>query len=127
MEKFKLTQIQAQAILEIQLQRLTHLEREKIVQEYEEIKALIVKLKKILSSDKLVTEIISGEMKEIKGAYADARRTELRDEVVGDLRAEDLIKEEDVVMTTPVRLHSTDGPCPPTTSRSGGKGRKGSA
>jgi DNA gyrase subunit A (EC 5.99.1.3) len=100
MEKFKLSQIQAQAILEIQLQRLTHLEREKIVQEYTEVKALIVKLKKILSSDKLVTEIIAGEMKEIKETYADARRTELRDEVVTDIRAEDLIKEEDVVVMT---------------------------
>jgi DNA gyrase subunit A len=78
MEKFKLSQIQAQAILEIQLQRLTHLERAKVVQEYTEIKALIVKLKKILSSDKLVTEIIAGELKEIKDAYADERRTELR-------------------------------------------------
>ena len=59
MEKFKLSQIQAQAILEMQLQRLTHLERDKIVQEYEEVKALIVKLRKILGSDKLVTEIIA--------------------------------------------------------------------
>jgi DNA gyrase subunit A len=126
MEKFKLTQIQAQAILEIQLQRLTHLEREKIVQEYEEIKALIVKLKKILSSDKLVTEIISGEIKEIKETYADSRRTELRDEVVSDLRAEDLIKEEDVVVMT-----TQSGYIKRTSLSSyhfqlrGGKGRKG--
>ncbi|MCX6566222.1 MAG: DNA gyrase subunit A [Candidatus Aminicenantes bacterium] len=126
MEKFKLTQIQAQAILEIQLQRLTHLEREKIVKEYEEVKALIVKLKKILSSDKLVTEIISGELKDIKEAYADLRRTELRDEVVTDLRAEDLIKEEDVVVMT-----TQSGYIKRTSLSSyhfqlrGGKGRKG--
>jgi DNA gyrase subunit A len=126
MEKFKLSQIQAQAILEIQLQRLTHLEREKIVQEYQEIKALIAKLKKILSSDKLVTEIIAGELKDIREAYADERRTELRDEVVTDIRAEDLIKEEDVVVMT-----TQSGYIKRTSLSSyhfqmrGGKGRKG--
>ena len=100
MTRFKLTHIQAQAILEMQLQRLTHLERDKIVQEYEEVKALITKLRKILGSDKLVQEIIVDELKEVKKAYADERRTELRDEVVTDIRAEDLIKEEDVVVMT---------------------------
>jgi DNA gyrase subunit A len=126
MEKFKLSQIQAQAILEIQLQRLTHLERAKVVQEYTEVKALIVKLKKILSSDKLVTEIIAGELKEIKEAYADERRTELRGEMVADLRAEDLIKEEDVVVMT-----TQSGYIKRTSLSSyhfqmrGGKGRKG--
>ena len=126
MEKFKLSQIQAQAILEIQLQRLTHLEREKIVQEYTEVKALIVKLKKILSSDKLVTEIIAGEMKEIKETYADARRTELRDEVVTDIRAEDLIKEEDVVvMTTQSGYIKRTSLSSYRFQMRGGKGRKG--
>ncbi len=126
MEKFKLTQIQAQAILEIQLQRLTHLEREKIVREYEEVKSLIVKLKKILSSDKLVTEIIAGELKDIREAYADERRSELRGEIVADLRAEDLIKEEDVVVMT-----TQSGYIKRTSLSSyhfqlrGGKGRKG--
>jgi len=100
MEQFKLTQVQAQAILEMQLQRLTHLERDKIAREYEEVKALIAKLKKILSSDKLVQEIIVDELKEIKEHYRDERRTEIRDEVVTDIRAEDLIKEEDVVVMT---------------------------
>jgi len=100
MEKFKLTQIQAQAILEMQLQRLTHLERDKIVQEYKEVKALIVKLRKILGSDQLVLDIIVQELKEIKEKYGDERRTEIRDEVITDIRAEDLIKEEDVVVMT---------------------------
>ncbi len=100
MEKFNLTQIQAQAILEMQLQRLTHLERDKIVQEYKEIKALIVKLRKILSSDQMVLDIIVEELKEIKTQYGDERRTEIRDEGITDLRAEDLIKEEDVVVMT---------------------------
>ena len=100
MERFKLTQIQAQAILEMQLQRLTHLERDKIVQEYTEVKALIVKLKKILGSDKLVMEIIVDEFKEIKRQYGDERKTEIRDEVITDLKPEDLVKEEDVVVMT---------------------------
>jgi DNA gyrase subunit A len=100
MEKFKLTQIQAQAILEMQLQRLTHLERDKIVQEYKEVKALIVKLRKILGSDQLVLDIIVEELKEIKEKYGDERKTEIRDEGITDLRPEDLIKEEDVVVMT---------------------------
>jgi DNA gyrase subunit A len=100
MEKFKLTQIQAQAILEMQLQRLTHLERDKIVQEYKEVKALIVKLRKILGSDQLVLDIIVEELKEIKEKYGDERQTEIRDEVITDIRPEDLIKEEDVVVMT---------------------------
>ncbi len=98
--RFKLTQIQAQAILEMQLQRLTHLERDKIVQEYKEVKALIAKLKKILGSEKLIQEIIIEELKEIKQRYGDERRTEIRDEVITDIRPEDLIKEEDVVVMT---------------------------
>ncbi len=126
MERFKLSPLQAQAILEIQLQRLTHLEREKIVQEYQEVKALIAKLRKILSSEKLVQEIIIGELKEIKQNFGDARRTELRDEVVGDIRPEDLIKEEDVVV-----LFTQSGYVKRTSLSSyhfqlrGGKGRKG--
>jgi DNA gyrase subunit A len=100
MERFKLTQIQAQAILEMQLQRLTHLERDKIIQEYKEVKALIAKLKKILGSDKLIQEIIVDELKEIKQHYGDDRKTEIRDEVISDIRPEDLIKEEDVVVMT---------------------------
>lgn len=126
MDRFKLTQIQVQAILEMQLQRLTHLEREKIAQEYKEIKALIVKLRKILGSEKLVQEIIINELKEIKEQYGDERRTEIRDEVVSDLRPEDLIKEEDVVVMT------TQSGYTKRTSLSsyhfqmrGGKGRKG--
>ncbi len=126
MDRFKLTQIQTQAILEMQLQRLTHLEREKIAQEYKEIKALIVKLRKILGSEKLVQEIIINELKEIKEQYGDERRTEIRDEVVSDLRPEDLIKEEDVVVMT------TQSGYTKRTSLSsyhfqmrGGKGRKG--
>jgi DNA gyrase subunit A len=126
MEKFKLSQIQAQAILEIQLQKLTHLERDKIVQEYQEVKALIARLRKILGSDKLIQEIIVGELVEIRDAFQDGRKTELRDEVVTDLRPEDLIKEEDVVVMT-----TQSGYIKRTSLSSyhfqirGGKGRKG--
>ena len=126
MERFKLTQIQAQAILEMHLQRLTHLERDKIVKEYEEVKALIAKLKKILGSDKLVQEIIVDELKNIKESFGDERRTEIRDEVIGDIRPEDLIKEEDVVV-----LYTQSGYVKRTSLSTyhfqirGGKGRRG--
>ncbi len=126
MEKFKLTQIQAQAILEMQLQKLTRLEREKIVQEYEELKKLIIKLKKILGSDKLIQEIIIDELKQMKEEYRDERRTEIRDEVITEIRPEDLIKEEDVVV-----LYTSSGYVKRTSLSSyhfqmrGGKGRKG--
>jgi len=125
-ERFKLSPIQAQAILEMQLQRLTHLERDKIVQEYEEVKAQIVKLKKILSSEKLIQEIIIEEMKQIKESFRDERRTEIRDEIIADIRPEDLIKEEDVVVMT-----TQSGYIKRTSLSSyhfqlrGGKGRKG--
>jgi DNA gyrase subunit A len=126
MERFKLTQIQAQAILEMQLQRLTHLERDKIVQEYKEIKALIVKLKKILGSDKLIQEIIVDELKEIKQAYGDERRTEIRGEVISDIRPEDLIKEEDVaVMTTQSGYIKRTSLSSYHFQLRGGKGRRG--
>jgi DNA gyrase subunit A len=126
MEKFKLSQIQAQAILEMQLQKLTHLERDKIVQEYQEVKALIAKLRKILNSDKLIQEIIATELVEVRDAFQDGRKTELRDEVVTDLRPEDLIKEEDVVV-----MATQSGYIKRTSLSSyhfqmrGGKGRKG--
>src|SRR5213075_2557838 len=67
--KFEFSEVQAQAILEMRLQRLTGLEREKIVQEYEEVLALIAKLKEILASEKLVLDIISNELREIKEQY----------------------------------------------------------
>jgi DNA gyrase subunit A len=126
MEKFKLTQIQAQAILEMQLQRLTHLERDKIVQEYKEVKALIVKLRKILGSDQLVLDIIVEELKEIKEKYGDERRTEIRDEVITDIRPEDLIKEEDVaVMTTQSGYIKRTSLSSYHFQMRGGKGRRG--
>jgi DNA gyrase subunit A len=96
---FHLTRIQAQAILEMQLQKLTRLEREKIVQEYKELKRLIAKLRKILKSEQLILDIIVDELKQMKADYNDPRRTEIIKESITEISAEDLIKEEDVAIT----------------------------
>src|SRR6266487_6272982 len=73
----RLDEIQAQAILDMRLQRLTGLEREKIVAEFKEVLALIAKLKEILGSEKLVLDIIVGELSEIKKQFGDERRTQI--------------------------------------------------
>ncbi|OGP08906.1 MAG: DNA gyrase subunit A [Deltaproteobacteria bacterium GWA2_45_12] len=99
MEKFGLTEIQAQAILEMRLGRLTGLERDKILQEYKEVLVLIEKLKSILGSEKLVFEIIVQELNEIKEKYGDVRKTEIIANTVDHFSDEDLIQEEDVVVT----------------------------
>ncbi len=126
MEKFRLTQVQAQAILDMPLQRLTKLEREKIQQEYADLKKKIGELKKILKDEKLVFAIIVKELKEVKEEYEDERRTEIRDEAVSELRPEDLIKEEDVAI-----VYTSSGYIKRTSLSSyrfqarGGKGRRG--
>ncbi|OCC15735.1 DNA gyrase subunit A [Dissulfuribacter thermophilus] len=97
-ERFKLTAIQAQAILDMRLQRLTGLERDKIIQEYEEILKAIAEYKDILANESRVMEIIEKELIEIKNEYADPRRTNIIDEVK-DFSIEDLIVEEDMVVT----------------------------
>ena len=96
--QFQFSQLQAQAILDMRLQRLTGLERDKIVAEYQEIQATIARLKEILASEKLVLDIIKGELAEIKENYGDKRRTEIIAET-SDIDIEDLIAEEDVVIT----------------------------
>ncbi len=97
-EKYPLSVIQAQAILDMRLQRLTGLEREKIVRDYEEILNEIKRLKAILGSEALVSQIIKDELIEIKTKYADERRTEIVPETP-DLTIEDLITEEEMVIT----------------------------
>ncbi|MBC3888482.1 DNA gyrase subunit A [Acetobacterium paludosum] len=97
-ERFTLSEIQAQAILDMRLQRLTGLEREKIEEELKEILKTIAYLKSILSNEKLVLSIIREEMLEIKEKFADKRRTAF-DIDVEDFDIEDLIEEEDVVIT----------------------------
>lgn len=96
--KFKLSTIQAQAILDMKLQRLTGLEREKIIEEYEETLKGIESLKAILASDKLVMKIIKDELLEIKKAYDNPRRTEIVPEEQ-EINIEDLIPEEEMVIT----------------------------
>lgn len=98
MEKFKLSIIQAQAILDMKLQKLTGLEREKLLEEYREIKKTIEYLRSVLASDKLVIKIIKDELKEIKEKYGDERRTEIIPETK-EISLEDMIASEDMVIT----------------------------
>lgn len=97
-ERFMLSDIQAQAILDMRLQRLTGLEREKIEEEYRELLVTIGKLKAILADEQLVLNIIKDELLEIKEKFADKRRTAF-DIDVEDFEIEDLIEEEEVVIT----------------------------
>jgi len=99
MKKFKLSDTQAQAILDMRLQRLTGLEREKVEQEYLDVIKLIEKLKGILASKAKRMNIIKEELLELKKRYGDERRTEIREEEEGGFTIEDLIAEEDMVIT----------------------------
>ncbi len=121
----RLDEVQAQAILDMRLQRLTGLEREKIVAEFKEVLALITRLKEILGSEKLVLEIVVGELQDIKKQFGDERRTQIVAEA-SDIDIEDLIVEEDMVITvsrggyikrSPLSLYRAQ--------RRGGKGRIG--
>lgn len=95
---YKLSEAQAQAILELRLHRLTGLEQEKIVKEYQELLELIDGYLEILGSDVRLMEVIREELEEIKEQFADERRTEILQDHL-NLSAEDLITEEDVVVT----------------------------
>ncbi|MDD2413661.1 MAG: DNA gyrase subunit A [Eubacteriaceae bacterium] len=97
-ERFKLSDIQAQAILDMRLQRLTGLEREKIEEEYAELMKKIAEFKAILADEQKVLGIIKDELIEIKNKFGDARRTSF-DIDVEDFDVEDLIEEEEVVIT----------------------------
>lgn len=98
MEKFGLSEIQAKAILEMRLQRLTGLEREKIQKEYEEIKELIDHLKAVLASEEMRMDIIKTELQEIKDKYGDERRSDI-EHAADDFTAEDMIPDEEMVIT----------------------------
>jgi DNA gyrase subunit A len=98
MKKFKLSEIQAKAILDMRLQRLTGLERQKIEDEYKETIKLIEKLKGVLKSEEQRKIIITNELLELKKKYADERRTEIVYDYE-DFSLEDIIAEEDVVVT----------------------------
>ena len=97
MERFKLTEIQAQAILDMQLKRLSGLQREKLEEEYAELMKLIAHLKEILASEKLVYDIIKEELLEMKKKFGDERKTKIV-AAEGEIDLDDLIKEEQVVI-----------------------------
>ncbi len=98
MKKFKLSEIQARAILDMRLQRLTGLERKKIEEEYRETIKLIEQLKALLASKKLQMQLIEKELLQIKEKYGDERRTEIVYKAE-EFRIEDMIAEEEVVIT----------------------------
>jgi DNA gyrase subunit A len=127
MGKFGLSDPQTQAILEMRLQRLTALERDKIVTEHTEVLALIARLKAILASEKLVLDIIIGELEETKRRFADPRRTEILPEEA-EFSVEDLIAEEDVVVTvTGAGYIKRAAVSIYRAQRRGGRGRRGAA
>lgn len=123
--RFEFSEIQAKAILELQLQRLTGLERQKIEDELKELAEKISELREILASESKLRQVIVKELREVQKKYGDARRTEIINEEA-DIRIEDLIAEEDVVITvthtgylkrTPLSVYRSQG--------RGGKGRIG--
>ncbi len=124
-EQFELSEIQAQAILDMRLQRLTGMERDKIIAEYKEVIKCIAQYKEILSSERLVLGLIKEELAEMRTAYGDKRRTEIV-ETTEEIELEDMIIEEDMVVTishtgyikrTAISLYESQ--------HRGGKGRKG--
>ena len=123
--RFGLSELQSKAILEMQLQRLTGLERQKILDELGEVQKLVTRLKEILASEKVLLEVIVQELKEVRQLFADERRTEIQGETT-DLSTEDLIAEEEMVVTVshagyvkrnPVSLYRAQ--------RRGGRGKTG--
>ncbi|MGD9009721.1 MAG: DNA gyrase subunit A [Desulfobacteraceae bacterium] len=125
MTRFNLTAIQAQAILDMRLQRLTGLEREKIIDEYEAVLKDIARYKEILASEQLVLNIVKDELREVQAQFGDERRTEIV-EAAPEMTIEDMIMEEDMVVTisnsgyikrNPITLYQSQ--------RRGGKGKKG--
>jgi DNA gyrase subunit A len=98
MANFEMSEIQAKAVLELRLQRLTGMERDKIKKEHEEIMALIGRLKEILDNEGMRFQIIKDELNEIKQKFGDARKTEIT-YLADEISMQDLIEEEDVVVT----------------------------
>jgi DNA gyrase subunit A len=119
---FKLTVIQAQAILDLKLQRLTGLERDKIKLEHKELIEKIKQLKKLLGSDKLIYEVIKDELTGIKKKYSDDRRTDITTDV-SDIEIEDLIPEEENVIS--ISHSGYIKRVPVTTYRKQGRGGRG--
>ena len=123
--RFELSEIQAKSILEMRLQRLTGLERDKIINEFEELQKKITYFKQVLSDETLVMQIIRDEFVEIKENYADERRTEII-EAPDEILPEDLIPREDMVVTVTHKGYIKRNPVDLYRSqRRGGKGVAG--
>jgi DNA gyrase subunit A len=127
MTRFGLSELQSKAILELQLQRLTGLERQKILDELAEVQKLITRLREILGSEAVLLDVIKGELREVRELFADERRTDIQG-AAADIALEDLIAEEEMVVTVshagyvkrnPVSLYRAQ--------RRGGRGRTGAA
>jgi len=99
MKKYELSLRQAEAILDIKLSSLTHLEQDKLKKEQEELLAIIKELQKILSSDSEILSVIRKELLEVKRKYGDERRTQILQREIGELEEKDLIQKTDVVIT----------------------------
>lgn len=99
MTQFTLSEVQAKAILAIQLARLAALERQKILDEYDSIIKTIGRLEDLLASPKKIDGVIKSEIKDVREKYGDERRTRIMHEEIGDFREEDLIPDEEVVVT----------------------------
>ena len=125
MEQFALSEVQAKAILQMQLRRLTGLERDKIETEYNELLATIADLRDILANESRIHEIIRQELSEVKEKYGDERRTEISDSGM-EMDDEDLIPVEDVVITMSTSGYIKRAPVDTyKTQQRGGRGIKG--
>jgi DNA gyrase subunit A len=122
MERFALSELQARAILEMQLQRLTGLERQKILDELAEVQKTIARLKEILASEAVLLEVVVGELMEVRQLFGDERRTEIQGHVA-DLDTEDLIAEEEMVVTVSHAGYVKRNPVACTGPSGGGRAR----
>ncbi len=123
MSRFDLSEIQAQAILDMQLRRLAALERQKIMDEHKEIMAEIAYLEDLLAHPKKILEIIRTDLNEVRESYGDARRTVIAPDASSDLSAEALVKKEDVFVSLTQRGYVKRVSA--TTYRSQGRGGRG--
>jgi len=125
MSGYALSELQAKAILEMQLQRLTGLERQKILDELAEVQKLIARLREILGSETVMMEVIVAELREVRQLFADERRTEIQG-AAEDFETEDLIAEEEMVVTVSHAGYVKRNPASLyRAQRRGGKGRTG--
>ncbi|HIP95595.1 MAG TPA: DNA gyrase subunit A, partial [Anaerolineae bacterium] len=121
--RFKLTEVQAQAILDMPLRRLAALERKKIEQEYKEKKKLIRRLQSLLRSPKKILGVVKDELLAIKQRYGDARRTQMVERGRGELTTHDLIPDEEVLVTITRRGNVRQGPPARARTLNAGRGK----